>query len=754
MIPPVLSVRSKLRKEIRKSLFLSCFLLAYCAAGSGLARAEQRLSIENQYLHITVGAGARHASFEDFTSKSQGRNLTTPDSPIPLFQVDLYQGSKPVTLAPADADDIALTQSDPQTLELRAGFPRYGLTVFQTLRLKPGSQTVSISMRFRITDKAYRIGVARLPGIGLSLDTGPGTAVLLPIADGALLKDPGDHLKNGLKKSWNYPGLASNQLMAAYDARGGVLCYAADGQGNFKLLNLMRYGKQLVLTFDIVLYHLDPPDIAVPFTVELGAFDGGWERAADIYKLWAKNQPWCRTKLHDRRLPADLDSTSFSIAVNLREGAMDDKATNRIAEIPAAVKSWSTGLSMPVNAVLLSWEKHGPWIAPDYFPPYGGEAAFRGGVDILHKQGQHVTAFLSGYNVTLEKTARHGAPAYRADPPNREALEAAAIVGPDGQILRQGRAQEGTGMLSILCPSTPLAKRMVADAFKTLRGYGVDRVQLDQVVGGGTPPCFSAKHGHPPVGGNSMFKSTAGLLDSLAGLDPAAVISLEEPGELFIPHVHEFHVREYMEGYWPRDAEGVEGVPLFNYLYHEYSLGFGGDSAPISQGGEDPSVAIFAQAVNLMQGRTPAAAEWMKVIPFDRVNVAQKKFMQDETALWKGPAGAFLREGEMLALDHQGRTPMHLSAKASGHSFSANTSKLLYAGYRLTDGRVAVGYVNITGEPLKAELRFASGRSGIPVNAKVVWPSGPKKGAAPASLKSGDTYAFPPYGILFLEASP
>jgi hypothetical protein len=729
--------------------------------------ADQELSLDNEFLHLTVSANVIHASIWEFVSKSQHRNLASPDSPVPLYQVDLYLGGKAVTLDPSQSDGNFLTKPDSQTLELRSEFKRYGLTVSQTLRLKPGSPTVSISMRFRLKDPGYRIGVARMPGIGLSLDAGPDAAVLLPVADGALLKDPLEHLKNGGKLSYNYPGMASAQLLAAYDRKGGVLCYAADGQGNFKMLNVMRFGKQLVLTFENVLYHLDPPDIAVPYTVELGAFEGGWERAADVYKLWARNQAWCRTPLRDRKLPKELDTTAFSLSLNLREGQNDDKATNRIPEIPSAVKSWSDGLSMPVNAILLSWEKHGPWIAPDYFPPYGGDAGFRGTIESLHKQGQQVTAFLSGYNVTLEKTARHGAPSFRADPPNRKALEAAAIVGRDGQVFRQGRAQEGTGMLSILCPSTPLAKKTVADAFGQLRKFGVDRVQIDQVIGGGTPPCFSTRHGHPPVGGNSMFRSTAGLLDSLAAADPAAVISLEEPGELFIPHVHLFHAREYMEGYWPRDGEGIVGVPLFNYLYHEFSLGYGGDTAPVTQEGEDPAVAIYAQAINLMQGRTPAAGQWMKVIPFDRVNAAQRKFMQAAAALWKGKAGPFLREGEMLALDHQAKMPWRLSARVLGHAIEFNTGKLLYAGYRLPDGRVAVGYVNVTGETLKAEVRFASGRSRIPEMASVLWPAAQNAAKAEANatvpannpissrtLKSGESYVFPPYGILFLEASP
>ena len=739
---------------LRRCLFLFSFLLGESVFFLGLAKADQRLSLENEFLHITLKVEKKNAVVEEFTSKAQGRDLAAHESSIPLFQVDLYQGSKPVTLDPRQASDLQLAKIDSETIELRAEFPRFGLSVRQRMQLKRSYPTASFSMNFKLTGKGYRLGVARMPGLGLSLNADEEKSVLLPIADGALLENPASRLKEGEKRSYNYPGLASAQLMAAFDKRGGVVYFAADGQGNFKMLTVMRYGKVLVLTFENVLYHLDPPDISMPYTVEVGAFEGGWERAADIYKLWATKQSWCKTLLQDRKMPLDLNSTSFSLGLNLREGGMDEKATNRISEIPAAVKGWSTGLGMPVNAILLSWEKRGPWIAPDYFPPYGGESAFRELTKTLHDQGQYSMAYLSGYNYTLDKTARLGAPAFRADPPNRKALEAAAITGPDGQVMRQGRAQEGTGMLAVLCPSTALAKQTVAKAFSQLRSYGVDRVQIDQVIGGGTPPCFSSQHGHPPVGGNSMYRSTARLLDSLAESDPAAVISLEEPGELFIQNVHQFHTRDYMENYWPRDGAGIKGIPLFNYLYHEYSFGYGGDTAPISQVGEDPAVAIYAQALNLINGRSPAAAVWMKVIPFEKVHADQKTFMANASAIWKGPVGIFLKRGTLLPLDHQIYFPWTLRAKAVGKPFEINTSKLLATAYRLSDGRTAIGYINITGAPLTAELRFASGRTAIPTGGKILWPVVGSGKALPKTLKSGDKYTFPPYGILFLESKP
>ena len=36
---------------------------------------------------------------------------------------------------------------------------------------------------------------------------------------------------------------------------------------------------------------------------------------------------------------------------------------------------------------------------------------------------------------------------------------------------------------------------------------GIDCVQVDQIVGGGLPPCYHPDHGHPPGGGNWCAKN-------------------------------------------------------------------------------------------------------------------------------------------------------------------------------------------------------------------------------------------------------
>ena len=83
-------------------------------------------------------------------------------------------------------------------------------------------------------------------------------------------------------------------------------------------------------------------------------------------------------------------------------------------------------------------------------------------------------------------------------------------------------------------------------------------IQIDQVVGGGVPPCFQESHGHPWAGLDRMTRAFAEILRQAHGLTYAkgAALSLEEPGEFFIPYMDIVHAREYMEGSLAQGRQG------------------------------------------------------------------------------------------------------------------------------------------------------------------------------------------------------
>jgi hypothetical protein len=686
---------------------LGVVLLAASAVGEARA-APATLENDSMRLTLTDQGGARLVSW---VAKRQGRELLRQGAKIPLYQVELRAAGGASTIDALQADETHLATPAAGTIVLTSVHRRAGIEVTCTIRLRQGGEAAEFSAEVKRAASAAAVGILRYPAYPLPLSGGKGSArILLPVGDGEILADAASALADGETRGFNYPGIASAQMMALFDDQGGAVTWAADGAGNFKRLAARRVGSDALLYFEHVLLHLKGERIVLPYAVRLAPFEGGWERAADVYKAWATKQSWCARRLEERTPPAALRAPSFFLGLNVREARGVAESVDRGPEIAAVAAGWSAGLGMPVTAILLGWENHGPWIAPDYFPPYGGDAGFRSLIGGLHEAGNHALLFLSGLNVTLEKTARNGAPAYTMPQADALLLRPSAVVDPDGQVRVEGTAAaEGIGAHLVLCPATDAARAALDDAFDRLSALGADVVQIDQIPGGGTPPCFATGHGHPPGGGTTAYTALAAILDGLGrrggGATPRPAVSLEEPGELFIPHVDLFHCREYMQGLWPRDGRGVVGVPLFSYLYHEYALGYGGDSAPIATTPADLPPALYAQAMNLYAGRLPGAAVWMRMIPFASVREEQRDFMTKAAALLRGPEARQLLGGRIVDLGVDPGSQI-VRGTLQGSTFQFPAPQLMARGFELADGARAVLYLNATDtrRPVRVEL--------------------------------------------------
>ena len=721
-----------------------CGLLAI-GAGARAAPAADTV-LENADLRVVIGAtGGAHLAA--LAARPQGRELLRSGSITPLYQIEMGRGSEVLTIDARQADSTRLDHPDAGTVVVTSLHARYGLEVVNTIRLAGAATSVELLTEVRRQGDEPSIRIIRTPGLAVPLaGDGGASSALLPVADGEVIGDLAAALRDGEIRGWNYPGMASAQMMALYDARGGVVLWAADATGQFKRLALRRAGGDALAYFEHVTVHLKGPRVTVPYPVRIAAFEGGWERAADRYREWAGAQPWCARRQEARVGPEALRAPSFFLGVNVRE-AKGSAAIDRSAAIPAYAAAWSRGLGLPVTAVLLSWEKHGPWISPDAFPPYGGDAAFASLVGGLHGAGNHAMMYLSGLNVTMEKSARNGAPAFRLPDSETARLRPAAIVDPGGAVHIEGTATgDGIGKHAVLCPGTPQARQLLEGGLDRSLALGADIVQVDQIPGGGTPPCFASSHGHPPGGGATAFEGLARILMTmrrrLEKTHPAAAISLEEPGELFLQHVDLTHCRDYMQGLWPRDGHGSTGVPLFAYLYHDYGLGYGGDSAPIATRGEDPRLALYAQAMNLAAGRLPAAAVWMKMIAWDDVHPALAAFMKDAAGLWSSDAGRYLKSGRIIDLGvDPGR--QEVAGKAGNATWRFAAPALMARGFELQDGVRGLLYINATDASRTTRLDFGPGRDGA--RAVSIWP------AAGTAVVAGAERTLKPREILFLR---
>jgi hypothetical protein len=89
--------------------------------------------------------------------------------------------------------------------------------------------------------------------------------------------------------------------------------------------------------------------------------------------------------------------------------------------------------------------------------------------------------------------------------------------------------------------------------------------------GGGCPPCYSRDHGHPPGPGPWIAEAIAGLMritrDEGRLYNPDFALSMEDPGELYLPVLDTYISRVNDVIGWPAVGPGSEVVPAFAHVY-------------------------------------------------------------------------------------------------------------------------------------------------------------------------------------------
>ena len=446
--------------------------------------------------------------------------------------------------------------------------------------------------------------------------------ILLPKQDGYLLPSPHYHPWEGdlpfrsFDQRFEYPGNGrefpeniSAQLLAYYDPEGGFYLAVHDGGGNPKRLGPVWNRNASVETLSFTpFFHLPPVSgnsYNPGYEVVICCFHGGWQSAADLYKKFAEKQSWCSKKLWEREdipLWVKKGALFFNIRLRGQENGFPD-------ELPEYLKDWQQYWNVPMAAMMCGWEKHGEWVGPDYFPPYGGERRFRQLCTSLKQEKIFPFPFgLSGLKLPIRKLigADHPQPELVIDYDNREyfqkILSPAAATDAAGQFITDSEPSDWDGLHAYACVSTNQARNQLYGAAMELVSLGAQIVQADQLFGGGVTECFQTSHGHPPGRGKWQTEQLAAIYDAIRRdgkkQDPDFVLSQEFMSELFIQHLDICHARVFDE---PR---GIGGIPLFAYLYHEYMPCYGGDwSSQLS----DNTCGIYNHAANFVYGSLPAA---------------------------------------------------------------------------------------------------------------------------------------------------
>ncbi len=555
----------------------------------------------------------------------------------------------------ADAGKVSVTRQKDGSLRLRfSQFPGANLVVRCDVRAE-----VDDSLRWRI---AVRNGTKLaiqwleyplLPCPVRLGDSSEDDCILLSICDGNLLQQPEVNLSSD--GAWrDYPGQASMQLTYYYDPEGGLYVATYDSKANAKQLGAQRRDGAVDLTPRHLVPEVPGADYVMSYDVVTAAMDGDWQSAAMRYRDWANRQPWCSRTVADRTdIPDWLKEGAFfyGVALRPRDGAECHPNVNYYPKVVENVRSWSKALESPVVAILMSWEKLGAWIGPDYFPPHGGDDRFRQTCDALRQDGNRAMVYLSGLHWVLERTTVADAPVDSREEFAKSG-EQYACTNADGSVYIDGAPDVELGRYALACVATPLARHMLYDSTQKLQGLGATAVQADQILGGGVPACYQTAHGHPAGRGSWQAERLRAIFDEIRSTckrkDPDFAWSMEEPGEYDLQSLDCYHGRNYREQEWPRNGRGIRGVPLFTFVYHRYVTAYGaGDSAPLSR--RRGPMDLRSHGVNFVTGQFPAGAacgDW-GVTP-EVLDPGILRLLEESLRLHRGVGHPYLVLGEML----------------------------------------------------------------------------------------------------------
>ena len=622
---------------------------------------ENRIVIENSNHKLEFDRkNARLLSLRATSAPDQ--EFAVAASLVPVFVIQYLTGDKQFQqIASTDAQKVDIQSTEKTLSAVFSGLGGLDLAATVTVRMAANDPLSRWSISIRnhanllITDVQFPFIV-----VPYQLEGKPGSEALLqPFATGRFWEAPKPQdLEPDSPHAWqfrpentdasHYPGLVFAQFLAYYNDRAGIYVSCQDDSGAVKLIKPVHSRADGIrLGFAHVGDWPANGERDLGYDVVVRAFKGDWYDAADLYREWSLKQRWATAPLHKRTDVPDwlLDSPPH-IIVRI-QGQLDlgpaepNKEFLPYPKIVPLLEKISKRIDSPLVAVVMSWERPGPWIYPDCFPPAGGDESLSEFTQMARDRGWHVGSFCNGTRwVTQHFWSGYEGEKYFVEQNGMETVCRTY----DQQLWRE--SWDPTWRPSYACCLGVARTREIADKFaRRLFDDGLDWLQfLDQNVGCATFPCFAPDHGHPPSPGKWMNTGMQSLLESLRQIMTEEmeksqgkrrfVLSVESPpNEFFMPNFQVCDQRVVPPGH---TGFGHAFFPLYSFIYHEFLIiqgGFG--SAP------EPYHMPIRNAYNLVVGEIPGG-----VLTGDGLLLNRDTF---NWAPWEPPVG---NNDDSLAMLH------------------------------------------------------------------------------------------------------
>jgi hypothetical protein len=514
--------------------------------------------------------------------------------------------------------------------------------------------------------------------------------------------------------SFHYPAYIFAQFLAWSRDGAGLYLACEDEEANVKLLRAVRRGPGVRLGVAHVGDWPVSGERMLEYDVVLGSFTGDWMDAAAIYRDWGLARKWATPLARRTDVPQWLLDSPPHITIRL-QGYVDDGPAPAIEPFLPYEKciplldGIARRVDSPLVAVLMSWERGGPWVYPDCFPPVGGDESLTRFCSMARERGWRVGSFCNGTRwVTQHLFCGYDGRAYYEEHGGAESV----------CRRRDGEAWEEVWDRNwrpsyICCMAQDKTRRIASDFVARLIGWGMESIQFfDQNCNAATFPCFAEDHGHPPMPGKWMAAAMREMIEEFqrraaeAG-ETAVIQSTEMPcNEFCLPLFQQSDARPSA----PSSGQG-DYVPIFPFIYHECAILHGMMSV-----GPDPYALEIRTAWSCVLGSIPGAVmigdgtllnretyNWAEWEP--RVGSAEDplEMMRSVTALRRGAGRDFLVYGRMerpAAVD--GIETIEWDSPGGRHRA---VPAVAHSAWTAPDGRHGVVLANWTTEPRTVVIR-------------------------------------------------
>ena len=376
---------------------------------------------------------------------------------------------------------------------------------------------------------------------------------------------------------FTFPNMVCSQFFAYLFENTGFYFGAHDTKRALKCVDFYPYGNGVSMQMRLYSGADFGEGFATDYPIVWCACGGNWKSAAQIYRSWfEKNLPLnvIPTK-ENKSLPKWYEESPLIVTYPVRGihdmDKMEPNALFPYKNVLPIFEKIKKATNCRLMSLLMHWEGTAPWAPPYVWPPFGGEKIFYEFRDELHKNGDLLGVYCSGFGYTLRSTLIES---YNLEEKikNENVLEGVCCSPANKPEL--GRTCTPYQRYGYdICPASVRGREILNEGFAPLFNSGIDYAQiLDQNHGGGQYMCFSREHNHPPMPGEWMTSNMQNLLNEWNSSAPNMIFGCESAAaEPFIGNLL------MSDNRFELNYPFGDVVPVFAYVYHEYLRNFMGN---------------------------------------------------------------------------------------------------------------------------------------------------------------------------------